>query len=101
MYLVISKNGKRLCKDNKFREFAMFGTFGSCIKQYKNLGHAKRKADRTRWIDCEVVEIPEGYDVDASGNVYHDVPSDKPGFINTIRQDLHEFVVHTPNHVKA
>lgn len=65
MILVI-KNGARLCCDNRWREFANFGTYPSCVKVYKSVGFAKRRA---RYNGGGVAVIPPGAVVDAVGGV--------------------------------
>jgi len=68
--IVITKtiDGKdhRLCQDGKWRWFANFGTFAECVKEYRSLGHAKRRAKR---VKGEVVVVGEGMAMDAVGNL--------------------------------
>jgi hypothetical protein len=66
MILIINKENMRLCYDNIWRAFANFGSLSSCVKIYKSLGHAKRRAKRN---GGSVVEIPDGLTIDASGDV--------------------------------
>ncbi len=67
--IVIVKNGMRLCQDNRFRNFANFGTFKECVKEYRSAGHAKRKAKR---VKGEAVEVPKGMSMDASGHIFEE-----------------------------
>lgn len=78
--LLIVKDNMRLCQDNKWRTFANFGTYPECVKEYKSLGHARRKAKR---VKGEVVQIPEGVTVEAGGYAYDDKG----------KRELKEFVV--------
>lgn len=38
-----------LCRDDRFRDFAWFGTYSSCVKQYKTVGHALNTAKKRKW----------------------------------------------------
>ncbi len=67
MILVCKDQSARLCQDGCWRYFANFGTYPECVKIYKSLGHALRRAKRNGGY---VVEIPEGFAVDASGVVF-------------------------------
>jgi hypothetical protein len=57
----------RLCQDGKWRSFANFGTYPECVKEYKSLGFAKKRAKK---VKGQVAVIREGLEVDASGNVF-------------------------------
>lgn len=76
MIIIINKDGLRLCKDNRWRDFAMFGTYASCVKIYKLLGAAKTKA---RHISGKVVVIPDGMTIDASGRITETTQVEKDG----------------------
>jgi len=95
MILIISENGRyRLCNDNRWRDFAMFGNVKGCVKQYRSMGHAKRRAKRVHGF---VVLIPNGFEVDASGNVIETIPCiDKPGYVNYKHHKLTEYTVELP-----
>jgi hypothetical protein len=67
MILIINEHGFRLCQDNRWRLIAHFGTKPECVKQYKSVGWARRKARRIKGI---VVRIPSGVLVEAAGTVY-------------------------------
>lgn len=67
MVFIINEHGLRLCRDHRWRLFAQFGTTPECVKQYKSLGWARRKARR---IKGTVVRIPPGVIVEAAGTVY-------------------------------
>lgn len=44
MYILRHENnGKRLCKDGSFRDFACFGSFPECVKVYRSFGWAEKK----------------------------------------------------------
>ncbi len=64
---LIVKGMFRLCQDNKWRAFCHFGTYKECVKEYRSLGFAKRKAKR---VGGRVVRIPEGVTVEAGGFCY-------------------------------
>ena len=82
----------RLCKDGKLRWTALFGSYPSCVKQYRSLGHAKRRAKQ---IGGEVVQIPKGFEMDCSGLVIQRIPAeDKPGYERVLHHNLTSFVVH-------
>lgn len=67
--LVVVRDGRRLCQDGYLREFANFGTFPECVKEYRKRGWAERKAKE---IGGQVVEIYRGQSMDASGNIIKD-----------------------------
>jgi hypothetical protein len=76
VFLIIREdNNYRLCQDNRWRGFAMFGTTPGCVKEYKSKGHAERKANRVKGT---VVAIPNGYSVDAGGNVFDENDKEHP-----------------------
>lgn len=58
-YVIAEKYGALLCHDGKFRDWASFGTFPYCVKQYKTVGHALNTASkpRNRWVDATVMAI--------------------------------------------
>ena len=66
-YVIINKNGDRFCKDRKWRDFALFGTFPSCVKFYKSHKWALKIAKK---IGGQVIYLPEGFEMDASGKIY-------------------------------
>jgi len=73
--VVCPETGDRLCYDNKWRSFAMFGSSPSCVKEYKYLGPALKAGARYRHplnkgpFEAHVVHINEGDSMDAAGNV--------------------------------
>ena len=72
MYLIIKARDSgldpyRLCYDNKWRSHAHIGSTGDSVKFYRHLGWAQRKASR---IKGQVVFLPDGVWLDASGTVY-------------------------------
>jgi hypothetical protein len=83
MWIVLHpKTGDRLCKDNKWRSFANFGTYRSCVKTFKNKGHAQNAADKVR-VDGEthIIRIGEGQTMNACGKIIETIPcKDKPGW---------------------
>lgn len=82
----------RLCSDNKWRSFASFGSYKSCVKVYKNLGSAVTKAKE---LKACVAVIPETHYVDAVGSVFCDEPApEKQNFITIKHFTLREFITH-------
>ena len=57
MIYLINNDGYRLCKDKRWRTFAMFGTYPSCVKIYRQKGSAINLAKK---LKARVVELPEG-----------------------------------------
>lgn len=68
--LLIYLDGKRLCRDYIFRDFAPIGTERWCIKQYAKRSAAAKMCRRIK--HSVVVEVPDGFVVDACGRVYND-----------------------------
>lgn len=66
MYFIV-KNQFRLCNDDRWREWAHLGSMSDCVRQFRRLWAARRKASR---IGGLVVELPVGWSLDASGRVY-------------------------------
>jgi|GEM_PF-5612030 hypothetical protein len=90
MYLVISKDGYRLCQDTRWRDFASYGTHSACVKEYRRKSAAITRAKR---IGGSVAQIPADASVDASGKVIQRTPaSDHPGFERVSHSELHEYV---------
>jgi len=82
MILIIHKmNSGRLCNDQRWRQNADFGTYSECVKEYKVLGMARRRARKNGGL---IVKIPEGYTIDRTGEV-----RDVDGMV----RGLFEFVV--------
>lgn len=46
--VVCPVSGARLCRDNKYRNHANFGTYPSCVKEFKSEAWAMRAAERFR-----------------------------------------------------
>jgi len=72
MWMVIHpETGARLCKDHKWRNFALFGTYSSCVKFYKRKGNAQRVADRFRVNgQTHIICLMEDETMDASGKIW-------------------------------
>jgi len=61
----------RLCKDNKWREFAMFGTYPTCVKIFKSRGWAEKAAERFAINhEWKMVALGKGESMDASGRIF-------------------------------
>jgi hypothetical protein len=71
IHIVVNpETGARLCKDQMWRGFAMFGTFSCCVKFYRSLGWAQRAADKCRVNGkTKIVSMNDGDTMDASGKV--------------------------------
>lgn len=65
--VLIVKDNMRLCNDGRFRQFANFGTFKECVKVYRSVSAATKKAKE---VSGSAVSIPAGHTVDACGSVY-------------------------------
>ncbi len=90
MYLIISKDGYRLCQDSRWRQHACFGTYGSCVKEYRRESAAITRAKR---VGGSVAKVPADATVDASGKVIQRTPADDhPGFERVSHSELHEYV---------
>ena len=95
MILIIGPTERRLCNDGYFRPFAMYGSFGSCVKQYRSLPHAHRRATQLSYGNnkARVVIIPNDCAIEAGGTVIRTVPCpDKPGYVTHTHHRLSEFV---------
>lgn len=90
MIYIINNDGYRLCNDDRWRTFAMFGTPQSTVKLFRVMGWAIKKAKR---LKARVVELPDDVTVDAAGNLSREVPT-KPGFHRVEHPSVEEFVVH-------
>ena len=90
---------KQLCNDNLFREMSPFGSEGCCLKTYKTLGGAMRKASR---IKGRVINIPNDRRINMCMQIVEDVPCpDKPGYESLIRHEIDEFVVPFPETINV
>jgi hypothetical protein len=102
----IIKDGRRLCHDDKLREHATFGSMSSCVRTYKtrvgafrkrnsinaHILYAKSQGRRLEDGLAQVVEIPEGWSIDAVGEVSREVPAE-PGFTRHETAKLTDFIV--------
>lgn len=69
MLIIYHEDGRRLCKDGYWRDFANFGDYPDCVKVYRNKPRARRRAlDRK----ARLADIPDGFSVDACGRVYNE-----------------------------
>jgi len=89
--IFLIKDGMRMCRDNRWRSFANWGSTNTCVKTYRRLGVAKKRADR---LKAKVVQITEdNITVEAGGRVYVTIPvSDTYHRIED--KNIEEFVVH-------
>ena len=89
MTIIVNENGLRYCKDNFYRGFACFGSYGCCVKFYSAPRYAKATAKR---IGGRVAEIPDHFTMDASGKIYEMVET-RPGFEKPTQHQIEEFIV--------
>jgi hypothetical protein len=84
MILIISVGGLRLCNDGRWRSFANYGCTPGCVKEYRLLSAAHKKAKR---VKGRVVVIPKGkgYEINAVGEITNDETNSK--------HTLEEFIV--------
>lgn len=76
-YLIINAKNYRLCKDNKFREFACFGTYEECVKIYKQKKSAMNKIEafnrfRQEKDKVTLLTLQDGDSIDASGRIFQE-----------------------------
>lgn len=53
---LVDDEGRRLCKDGKYRSIAFFGTLPKCVKFYKTLGRAINRAKKDNAKVCGILE---------------------------------------------
>lgn len=93
MIIIINDNGDRLCKDNKWRSFAFFGSIKECVKIYKSPGYAKRKAKKIGGHAIQVPTQPErSISMDAFGKLTEEVPA-SPGYVTDVELDPMDFKI--------
>lgn len=70
-YVIVNQNGMRLCKDDKWRGFANFGSFRECVKTYRQVWWAAHRVQHLtiRGNSCRVVTVPIGCSMDAIGKI--------------------------------
>ena len=100
MILIIDSQGRRYCRDKRWRKFAHFGDWPQCVRVYKYIGAAHKQA---ACIGGSVVRVPtppwpdERREVDMSGRVLHTVPVEgRPGYTQTYTHSLSSFIVLPP-----
>lgn len=69
--------GNRLCRDNRWRGFANFGTGSTCVKEYRYVKSALKAGEKYRIKKAEpceaiasVIHLHEGDSMDAAGRVF-------------------------------
>lgn len=67
-YIVNKDTGARLCKDGRWREFASFGTYSSCVKVYRQSGWAERRVVSVS--HAMVLSLASHMIMDASGQIF-------------------------------
>lgn len=74
--VVCPETGRRLCWDNKWRDFANFGTYKECVKEFKYLESALKAGARYRIKPAgkgdtlaSVIHLYDNDSMDASGRV--------------------------------
>lgn len=93
MIFIIDNEGRRLCRDNGWRDFAFDGTYPSCIKTFKTVGWAKRRAKKTN--GAKVVHIPSSRKIsmNAVGDIREEVPSRTKGYTKHLTLEIKDFIV--------
>ena len=95
MYFIINENGRRLCRDRRWRSFTLFGTSSSAPKTYKQKASAVKAANRVGGQVAHITsdESVERY-VEASGLVIEKRPvPGKPGYETVTHASLSDFIV--------
>lgn len=95
MIVIIDNDGRRLCQDKRWRDFANYGTYPSCVKTYRRVSGAKGTA---RKLKARIVVVGDEpgvtREVDACGKVIERRPCpDKPGYETVSHKTLADFVV--------
>lgn len=74
--VVCPETGRRLCYDNKWREFANFGSFPECVKVFKYPAAALKAGAKYRIKPAKagdtvstIIHLYEGDSMDASGRI--------------------------------
>jgi len=92
-------NGARFCKDNKWRTFALFGSYNSCVKTYKHKGHAQRKASQIAYRDSTtnrqtyIVFVGKNQSIDASGLIIETIPSTQKGYVSYVKAEPEAYCI--------
>lgn len=95
MILIVNDKGDRLCNDNRWRSMALFGNVTGCVKQYRRLHAARRRA---RHIGGIVIQLPDGAHLDASGYCYRREPClDRPGYERCVKLNMLDYRVDNPD----
>ena len=110
--ILIIRNGRRLCHDLRWRRFASYGSMSSCVKVYRSMGHAIRKRNHINAINnyqhnglglAQVIDLPNGHEINAAGQVMETVPvlfPHTPGFERIIEHTMEEFIVEITSDLK-
>lgn len=84
--VVCPETGRRLCQDNKWREFANFGTYPECVKLFKYPQAALKAGARYRIKPAQpgdtlniIVYLYDGDSMDASGRIYRESKEEPQG----------------------
>ena len=88
MYIIINDAGDRLCYDDRWRSFANFGDQPGCVREFKTLPYARRKAHN---YAQRLIALPEGMQMNAAG----ECSEAESGKVHPIK----EFVVYPPHRV--
>lgn len=81
--VVCPATGARLCQDGRWRKFANFGTYSSCVREFRYLKSAQKAARRNRHplnkttCDTFVTHLHPGDSMDASGHVTRAINRDE------------------------
>lgn len=94
--IFVCRNDLILCNDNMFRRNCMFGNVIGCAKEYKSLGHARRKA---KLLGGVVAVIPAGMSIESSTIIIEKVktigPDGTDNWFKVVHHDLREFYEKT------
>ena len=97
LIMIIDESGSRLCRDGKWRGFAIYGSVSSAVRTYKRVSDAIRVAKHNTHGVGRVVVVPSDEsvtrDVEASGKVIEYRPTDTPGYVTVSHAELTDFLV--------
>ena len=95
MILIINQHGDRLCRDGRWRDFALFGNMRYCCKQYHSIGRAMAAAIRRNLGNFRICKIPGGLRVQAGSLCIETHPApDQPGYVTYHHSRITDYVVY-------
>lgn len=71
-YIIVDNDGRRMCKDKKFRDIACFGSYPECVKIYKQRKSAENIQNAFNQFNhnVKIVVMMGNQTMDASGNIF-------------------------------